>query len=583
MKSVFTSVVAILVIIGACSTLTPKTDNTPSDPGGCGDLSLGQTKKETCEGGEKVFVCRSDGLEEILNTCKATAPTECVSFDDIKPILTDNCLVCHFTPSPYDRYDVAKGKIDSFIRRQNLGADNPERMPKEPRPPLSAEDKRLIERWKADGLKETDSDCNDTGPVTGSLDLFQLESAIILDLAKLEADDRINTRYVVTSHREGDRSGAVDKTLSSLSSEEELYKAEQVAPGLYRFDLRSYGLDSTDWRLVEDVDPFDLESFTDEGEQIKFLTGARKAWFHFDNFIDITQTDRVYYALLDSPKTINQLLIDIGVNVGAQFRDFSAQFLGFNGSEISLQKNRLIVRFDSEDGYAWVTFDPIALDGVRERNLFEFPCLNGTGCQALFEFAAGEVIYTLPNGMQAYFLFNAAGERQDNAAIELGIVQDTRSPVDPEIQVGIDCHRCHAKGILPSNDEIRDHVTQNGSLFNAEDRQIILELYKSKEANNAAFTADNAVFSRSLAALGIDPNIDQINKARDDLRLDWDLSEVASFLFLSEEEFIRGLKGSAQGSQAIGQLITGGRITFDQFLDIIDVLKNDLRLFQEPL
>lgn len=588
MKSVLASVLVVLITIGACSQLT-KPRSVEEDPGGCGDLSIGQTKTETCEGGTKVFVCRDDGLSEILNTCKVTNPVDCVSFEDVKPILTEECVLCHFTPKPYDQYEVAKEKIDATIRRMNLGNDNPERMPREPKPPLEGSDKRLLEQWRSDGLKEKNSDCSNTGGSnTGFIDLLELESAIILDLAKLEGDDRVNTRYVVGAHKLNQKlddqiSMAVDKSLSSLSREEELYKAEEVSPGLYRFDLRSYGLDREDWKEIEDEDEFDLESFTDEGQQIKFLTGARKAWFHYDNFIEITQKARVYYDLLNVPNNLGQHLRNLGVNVGAQFDDFSAQFLGFNGSEITLQKNRLIVRFEGEDGYVWITFDPIALNGVEERNLFEFPCLNGTGCNALFEFAASEVIWTLPNGLQGYALFNAQGQRQDNAPIEDGLVQDTRSPIDPQIDNAIDCNRCHAKGIIPATDEIRDHVISNGTLFRAEDRQIILELYKSREANNAIFASDNSVFSGAMGTLGIDQTRDQITAANDELKLDWDLVEVSSFLFLTPEEFTQGLRGSGQGAQAIGQLLSGGRITFDQFIDILPVLKNDLRLFQEPL
>ena len=578
-----------LVTVGACSQFGSKQTIEEDPKITCGDLSIGQTKTESCEGGSKVFVCRDDGLSEILNTCKPTNPAECVSFEDIKPILTEECVLCHFTPEPYDRYEFAKAKIDSFIRRINLGSDNPERMPREPKPALEGDDKRLIEAWRQDGLKEKDSDCVDTGgPNTGFIDLLKLESAIILDLAKLEGDDRLNTRYLVGAHKLNQKiddqiTMAINKSTNSVSNDEDLAKAEEVFPGLYRIDLRSYGFDADDWQDLEEADKFDLESFTDEGQQIKFLTGARKAWFHYDNFIEISQNAAIYYDLINVPNNLGQLLRNLGVNVGAQFKDFSAQFLGFNGSEITLQKNRLIVRFEGEDGYVWITFDPLALNGIRERNLFEFPCLNGTGCDALFNFAASEVIWTMPNGLQGYALFNAQGQRQDNAPIEDGLVQDTRSPIDPQIDNAIDCNRCHAKGIIPATDEIRGHVLNNGTLFRAEDRQIILELYKSLEANNAIFASDNSVFSGAMGTLGVDQTRDQITAAWDELRLDWDLVEVSSFLFLTPEQFSQGLRGSGQGAQAIGQLLSGGRITFDQFIDILPVLKNDLRLFKEPL
>jgi hypothetical protein len=466
-------------------------------------------------------------------------------------------------------------------------------MPKEPAPPLSREEKDLLEEWKSDGLKEFETDCDGGGDNTGFIRLFDIESQIIADLARVDQDDRLFTRYLVMSHKRnqgqefdelGSHEAAIQKTLNSLNDRiDDLAFAEPIdsAETIYRFDLRSFDMTRDDWLVVEKFDPFDLESFTDEGETIKFLTNARKAWLHFDNFIDVSQSADVYYFITDTPPRLGDLLRKIGVNAQAQFDDFSASFLGFNGSEISIQKNRMIVRFESEEGYAWITFDPDG-DFNRNANLFERPCLNGTGCEAIFDFAASEIIWTLPNGMQGYALYNAQGEIQNEAPID--VVTDTRSPVSPIISNAISCHRCHKTGILQSVDEIRNHVLNNGDQFQAFDRQIILELYKDRSSNNAAFQTDNRLFADALQEIGVNTaNADPISKAFDELRLDWSVEEVAAFLLLPVEEFQRELRGSAGGSAAIGQLLSGGTITFDQFLDILPVLIRDMRLFQEPL
>lgn len=589
--------------LGPTKKTTVEVPGSPVEDVLCPDGSkVGDTKKEACDGdqiGEKVYVCREGGtLDLALDSCRDEEP-QCdsiVSFEDVKPILTSQCVSCHFTPTPYDDYELASTRIDEFMRRINLGVNNPERMPKEPISPLSIDDRNLLDQWISDGLKESNDDCDENPVDLGSIDLFDIESAILSDLAKIEQSDRRNTRYLVMSHKLNlgeradqisSRTQAIGKVLNSLNADlEDLYPADAIdeKKSIYRFDLRTYALERSDWLLIEDNDKFDVESFTDEGETIKFLTGARKAWLHFDNFIDITQEASVYYEIMDVSNDLLTFFNDVGVNVQAQFDDFSSMFLGFNGSEISNQKNRLIVRFEGRDGYVWITFDPIDIDGDRTRNLFAFPCLLGTGCDEIFNFAAGEVIWTLPNGMQGYALYDSAGVRQDKAAVELGIVFDTRSPVDPEINNAIDCHRCHAKGILPSVDEIREHVLRNGNQFDADDRQIILELYKDQGANNAAFQLDNRIYANALESIGVNQNIDDpITSAWDDHLLDWSSEEVGSFLFISPSELKSCIEGSAGASSEVGQLVTGGRITFDQFVEVLPTLKLDCRLFQEPL
>lgn len=600
------SVLSSLFVSSCLGSKKTTTVEIPEEPEGvsCGQLTVGQTITEDCpsgQKGERISVCGADGKVKLaLDSCEIPKEQcgDIVSFEDVKPILTDFCVSCHFTPTPYDNYELAKEKIDSFMRRINLGNNNPERMPKEPLQPLSLEQKSLLDTWQADGLKETD-DCEPAGSDYGLINLFDIESAILSDLAKIEQSDRRNTRYLVMSHRnnlnvsEKDLeagSQAIAKVLNSMNSDfEDLYLAEPIdqKKSIYRFDLRTYALNRDDWQLIEKEDPFDFESFTDEGETIKFLTGARKAWLHFDNFIGVTQKAQVYYQIMGVSKDLNTFLADVGVNARAQFADFSAMFLGFNGSEISLQKNRLIVRFEGEEGYVWITFDPSAADAVnRNSNLFLAPCLLGTGCNALFKFTAGEVIWTLPNGLQGYALFDEFGVRQDFAPIAAGIVADTRSPLDPQIDNAIDCHRCHSKGILPSVDEIRDHVLRNGDQFTANDRQIILQLYKDTSANNAAFQLDNRTFKAAMDFIKVSTNNeDPISVANDDLKLDWDLKELAAYVFISETDLKQGIEGSAVLSGQIGQLVTGGRITFNQLIDknILDALKNDLRLFQEEL
>lgn len=593
--------IAVLLLgkLSGCQSKTRTVIEEP-DPITCDGSPLGTVLREECPDGvegEIMRVCTERGFVEAVNTCDNDPVDPCdddrTAFNEhVKPLITDKCLSCHFTPDRYDEYAVSKSKIDAFIRRVNLQVDNPERMPRDPKPLLPVEEQEVFQQWKDDGLLEK-LDCDDPGdPDFGLIDLKYIEDRVLTDLGRLDQDDREFTRYLIVGHKWNLRSSDTDmelfkqginKVLNSMSVTDDLFKAEPIDRNrtIYRLDLRAYGANAALWNLVEDADLLDIESFTDQGNLIKVLTQTRKPWMHFDNFIDVSQVPDVYYAFLRTADNFDQLMIDLGVNFVGQFEDFSAFFLGFNGSEISNQKNRLITRHEGEEGYVWNTYDPVDLDGVPERNLFEFPLLDGTGGNVIFDFAAGEVIYLLPNGMQGYALYDAVGNRQDVAPID--IVRDTRSPISPEISNAISCHRCHVAGIIPVPDQIRGHLEANGSQFDAADLEIALELYKPEQANSAIFLSDTAQYKRALDTIGVGSTTDPITYADDRLKLDWTLEEVAAFLLLDPDEFRIQLARSAGGRVEIGQLLTGGTITFDQFVNVLPVLKNDLRLFQEPL
>lgn len=67
---------------------------------------------------------------------------------------------------------------------------------------------------------------------------------------------------------------------------------------------------------------------------------------------------------------------------------------------------------------------------------------------------ARELIGTLPNGLQAYFLVNAKDERQD--VVPAAIAQDNETSLqDKQIYAGRNCMMCHANGIRAINDRVR--------------------------------------------------------------------------------------------------------------------------------
>ncbi len=564
-------------------------------PGGaCG--TVGGTRTLQCGNGQNgtiLEVCSAEGWKQELNTCEQAPPacTTGVSFaKDIKPIIDQKCVSCHSAPQNYADYDTAKTKIDAFITRINLPSADTRKMPKVPAPDLSPNEKKLFSDWKNAGLSQN-GDC-EVG-AGGTVTLDYIETLVLNDLNKIDSNGRANTRYLVTGHRMNSSSSGdmalfkhgLDKALNTISTDRLLTPVTPLDEWgtVYRLDLRSYRLTPQDWNIVVGADPFKFVSFTSKGNQIKALAGTSQPWLHGDNFSLAAMDAPQYNRLAKIPATRDELFRRLGVDFQRSFDEFEALMMGFFGSPISENKNRLMSRHETTDGFMWVTYDPVTVAGPLERrNLFEFPLLPETRGEALFQFDAGEFIFTLPNGLQGYALYDAAGRRAD--AAPLNIVVDIETPFNPEIRNGLSCSRCHALGIIPAQDQIRDHVLTNASEFNRTDVELVRAYYRGAQAGSAAIAEDNKVFLRGLEGLGIPAQKpDPLNCLTDNIRRDWTIKDAAGFVMMSEEEFRVALNGSAQGKAQIGQLLAGGTVSLQQFINTFPILVRDFRLGLDPI
>jgi hypothetical protein len=527
-------------------------------------------------------------------------PPSCdyVPFEKVQPILAERCVSCHFAPERLDTYTLAASWGDEIVRRINLSNGNNDRMPPPPGQPLTADQRALLEKWVEDGKQEK---CVD-GERTGFVDFKSAETAMLRDALKLDSEDRANTLYLLTTDliNEGKDAEtlalaqqAIDKTLNSLSvREDQLFRVTKVSPGVWRVDLSDFGLDSVEKiAAIAKADPFKIISETDEGVQLRGLIGRDLTFLHARNFIDIAlRQSALYYTLVEIPATLAQYQAQLGINVAEDLEDLEATFAGSSDSPISLEKNRLIVRFELEnaggqDGAYWQTFDPLALVvGQEDRNLFAFPCLKGTGCTKIFDFAASEVIVTAPNGTNIYSLWAADGTRQNAAPINV-VANNKPGPRGPEIVNSVSCFQCHSAGLITMRDQVRGHVLQNAQTFLARDVEIIKELYPPANVITATFSRDMRQYAASMSAIGVDAKKpDPITVLSDEYQQSWNAKKVGAWLGLGEAEFKELLKQSAAASTQAGSLLDPqGSITFDTFVSVFPILVEDLRLFKEPL
>lgn len=442
-------------------------------------------------------------------------------------------------------------------------------------------------------------------PVPGFIRWDEQEEAAINAVNRLPQFEREQTRFItcadqfnvdgVDSVREC-RDGVV-KALNSISSEVDTADVQAVGPAnsILMIRLDDFGLSRQKWQLIENADPFKFTSQTVRGQTLQFLTQSIRPIMNGHNFAE-TALNNVYYGLTEVPDSFAAFQQKIGANFQQAFddRDSDVNAWGMNESVItSNRQHRLMIRTSSRDGSLWCTEDtddqviaPVLIDGqlVNQKNLLEAPFPSFARSAKAFTFNAGECIFTLPNGMLGFALFDAAGRRQNFAPTN--IVQDTASAsrgLSGTIQNARSCTRCHAGGFIPVRDSIGAHIASSAS-FNANDKQLGRIFFKSAAIGDAMFKSDNSRFEKALRDINVDDREDPVNELVDKLRLEQDARQVAGMLGITEDELLGGLASSAAASATLGGLLRpNGKVNFQQLVAGLPVLIEEMKLFEDDI
>jgi hypothetical protein len=111
------------------------------------------------------------------------------------------------------------------------------------------------------------------------------------------------------------------------------------------------------------------------------------------------------------------------------------------------------------------------------KNLFAYPLGPGEK-QGAFQHDGGEILFSLPNGLQGYLLVDGKGNRIDKGPT--AIVSDPKQ-ADRAVVNGISCMSCHSKGTIEKEDQVRSHVEKNKNSFGAKEASTIRALYPPKD------------------------------------------------------------------------------------------------------
>lgn len=411
-------------------------------------------------------------------------------------------------------------------------------------PPPSVLDQRpskadieLLKTW-IDGMAELET-CSNDGEFVSFDTMYRSMSQ---DIVRQDADDRQFIRYlgVVNAFNAGACGAALEreqyallKTINSLSTESRIRQPQPIdARGLiYRIDIRDYGWDREltvqpgdtkiiggqivnedpsppitfrdGWEaIVNFSQPYAQEFIGDDADQLKVQTGTNIPYLQVDAFIASSTRQNLYYELIAAPPTLVELFDQLGVDQDDQFDRGILARAGFSTSGVSKQE-RVVLRFELNQpgGTLWTSFD-YADNGLQNASIYADPL--GADVEA----AGGEMIYNLPNGMMAFYVAanDGVGNRLTEAPTDV-VVDPTQVKENGAVTNGVSCNGCHQRGMIQFTDTVREYALANPLIYNQQDYEDILTLYRPMDEWNELIQADNDYFQRALAASGVPVNL----------------------------------------------------------------------------
>jgi hypothetical protein len=296
---------------------------------------------------------------------------------------------------------------------------------------------------------------------------------------------------------------AVAKLLNSLSWEAEIVVPTPIGQEgvVLAFDIRNVGWDKRDlWKVLLARYPYGLAHDRDRevslrslATEVATLAGVSVPFVRADWFVATASRPPLYHDLLGLPDTAAGLEMLLKVDTEADFlRDRLAR-AGFVQSGVS-SHNRLVDRHPALYGAYWKSYDFRRDDGTG--NLFRFPlgpvfAANPFPNQA-FVHAGGELIFNLPNGLQAYLLVDAKGKRIDVGPPDV-VADSRRTAGTTEVVNGLSCMSCHDQGMQKFKDTVRAGLGVAGAPGEKAER-----LFREQAELDQLLRRDEARFLKAL-------------------------------------------------------------------------------------
>ena len=406
--------------------------------------------------------------------------------------------------------------------------------------PLDDEEIATIRRWIEAGAPDWDAIPK---PKRSFITTEAMLKAIHTHVTSLSDFDRSFARYFTLTHLYN--AGATDanlrayrialsKLINSLSWGAEVIKPKPIdqEETIFYIDLRNYEWDiKTDkWYKIEQAYPYGIQLKSATYATLCEETDCELPFIRADWFIATASLPPLYHEILDLPKTDRELETQLEVNITENLKNAPGVRVwraGFSESGVSVN-NRIVERHKSRYGAYWKSYD--FAGNVGKQNIFTHPLD--------FTQDGGEIIFNLPNGLQAYYLSTATGERLDEAPIN--IVSDAGSR-DPVVRNGLSCMGCHTEGMKTFDDQLRSVIEQN--LNPTYDKAQALRLYAEKSMMDALVREDIARYRQAIeAAGGVFGGTEPIQQLVKQFEGPLDAAHAATEVGMQTEDFLKKIR-----------------------------------------
>ena len=422
-------------------------------------------------------------------------------------------------------------------------------------PPLPNSQIETVKNWILVGAPDWAATSTTGGTFISPAEIL---NTIETHLMSLSSFDRAFARYFTMTHlyNAGEspsilqeyRKG-LNKLVNSLSWGSTITNPQPIDPQgtIFYIDLRHYEWDVNNaWTQIETEYPyhigFDAPTQTALKAQLGRLQGEMQADIpsvHVDWFVAQASLPPLYHDLLSLPLTDRELETRLEVDVIRNLLNAPGVRVwraGTNNSGVS-NNNRVIERHLSRYGAYWKSYD--FAGSVGTQNIFTHPLS--------FTHDGGEVVFNLPNGLQAYYVTNASGFRLDDAPIN---IVSNPAASDPTVRNGLSCFGCHTEGMKTFEDEVRAVIEANTAP--AYDKEQALRLYVEQSEMDTLLQEDTDRYRGALEATGgAFGGIEPISRFHEVFQGTVDASHVAAVVGLETEAFLEKIRENV-GLQNIG-------------------------------
>ena len=509
-------------------------------------------------------------------------------------IFQQNCLICHGEHGAHTEQLVIQsrqGLIDTgtvipgnpkgseFYQRlieKTLG----KRMPLG-QPPLAPELIETIRRWIEVGAPNWQVQY-DINFITTDAMLDTIQG----HLETLSAFDRPSARYFTLTHlyNAGESPEALDaykialsKLVNSLSWGFDVINPTPIdlQETIFYIDLRHYEWDVRNeaWTQIEqeydysiDFDPETQAGLHEKLTNLRTEMDCEVPFVHVDWFLANASLPPLYHDILDLPETDRELERQLEVNVTRNIDSAPGVRVwraGFNDSGVS-NNNRVVERHTSRYGAYWKSYD--FAGSVGTQNIFTHPLS--------FSEDGGEVVFNLPNGLQAYYISDASGNRIDEAPTT--IVSDPAAS-NPAVRNGLSCMGCHTEGMKTFEDEVRAVILKAPDGL-AKDQG--LRLYVAQSVMDALIEEDTERYREALKETGgVFGGIEPVHRFHEEFQGPVDATHAAAAVGLETETFLQEiLDKQSLRNLGLAGLLEDGNVSRDawtsNFTEVVSALNS---------